>query len=224
MQGSVVNALAIIIGGFAGVFLKGLLQEKMGGAIMNAMALCVFYIGFKGALEGNNILITIISMIVGVIIGELLRLDDRLHRLGAWLENRFPKGEGLIAPGFVAASLLFCVGAMAIVGPLQSGLSGDNETLYIKSLLDGVAAIVLASSLGIGVIFSAFVVLIYEGSIALLAGFIEPFLGAAVISEITCVGYLLIIGLSFNMLKITKLKIMNFVPAVFIPLILSFFI
>ena len=154
-----------------------------------------------------------------------LDLDKRINHLGEWLESKFQKKEGehSIAEGFVTASLLFCVGAMTIVGALQSGLLGDHQMLYTKSLLDFVAAIIFASSLGMGVLFSAAFVLVYQGSIALLAAWVAPLLSDAAIAEMTCVGSVIIIGLGLNMLGISKFKVMNFVPAIFIPIVLCLF-
>jgi len=160
-------------------------------------------------------------MASGAIIGEALDLDSRLDRLGKRLEKAAGgQGDGSIARGFVTASLLFCVGAMSIVGSIQGGLSGNHETIFAKSLIDGIAAIILASTMGIGVIFSALFILVYQGGIALCAGFVAPILTDAIIAEMTCVGSLLIAGLAFNMLGITKLKVMNFVPAIFMPIII----
>ena len=161
--------------------------------------------------------------------GELLDLDRRMRTLGDWVQTkteRLVKGDSgapSISEGFVTASLLFCVGAMAIVGALQDGLTGDHSTLFAKSLLDGISSIVFGASLGLGVSFSAVAVLIYQGLIALLASFLAPLLGDAVIAEMTCVGSLLIVALSLNMLGLTKIKVMNLVPAILLPIVLCLF-
>ena len=194
---------------------------------MKGVGLCVLYIGIDGCLQGSNALITILSAAIGAVIGELLDLDGKVNRLGGWLENRFSHKEGdektSIARGFVSASLLFCVGAMTIVGSLNSGLMGDHQMLYTKSLLDFISSIIFASSLGIGVLFSAAFVLVYQGAITLLAGLVAPFLTEVVIAEMTCIGSVLIIGIGLNMLGITKLKMMNYVPAIFLPILLCLF-
>ena len=217
MTATAVNMLAVIAGGAIGLAIGSRFPKRMG--------LCVLYIGISGLLKGQNQLIIILSMAIGTIIGELLDLDAKLNALGNKLQEKFKKGSGktTIAEGFVSASLLFCVGAMAIVGSLQAGLTGDNHMIYTKSLLDFVAAIIFASSLGIGVLFSSVFVLIYQGSIVLLAQWISPYLGDNVVAEMTCTGSLLIIALSLNMLGMTKLKVMNYVPAVFLPIILCLF-
>ena len=221
MLGTIVNCITVIIGSLVGVLCKKGISQRFSNAIMQGLGLCVLYIGISGTLEGQNVLVAILSMASGAIIGEALDLDSRLDRLGKRLEKATGgQGDGSIARGFVAASLLFCVGAMSIVGSIQGGLSGNHETIFAKSLIDGIAAIVLASTMGIGVIFSALFILVYQGGIALCAGFVAPILTDAIIAEMTCVGSLLIAGLAFNMLGITKLKVMNFVPAIFMPIII----
>lgn len=225
MLGTIVNVLAIIAGCVTGLLFKKGIPEKMGNSIMYGMALCVMYIGISGAFKSENVLISIISIAIGAIIGELIDIDKYVSKLGQKLENKFAKGSNSgIAKGFVTSSLLYCVGAMAIVGALQSGLTGNHETLFAKSLIDAITAVVLSASMGIGVIFSAAAVFIYQGTITLLSGVIAPLLTGTVINEMTCIGSLLIVGLSLNMLKITNLKIMNYIPAVFIPIILCLFI
>lgn len=228
MLGTIVNTIAVIIGASIGLLLKKGLPEKMADTLMKGLGLCTLFLGISGSLKGENSLILIISVVIGTVIGELLDLEGRVNGLGKWVEKRFQNkksqdGKTSVAEGFVTASLLFCVGAMAIVGSLQSGLQGNHEMLYNKSTLDFVAAIIFASSLGIGVIFSAAFVFVYQGTITLLAQWIAPFLTDTVVNEMTCVGSVIIIGLAFNMLGITKLRVMNYVPAIFIPIILCMF-
>lgn len=225
MLGTLVNFGAIVIGGILGLLLKGGIPERLSKTIMNGLALCVLYIGISGTLKGDNPLLIIISIAVGALIGELIDIDNSLSKFGVFIEEKFNKmtKNSPIAEGFVTSSLLFCVGAMAIVGSLQSGLEGNHTVLFNKSILDGISSIVFASSLGIGVIFSAFAVLIYQGAITLLATLIQGILTTTVINSMTAVGSLLIIGLSFNMLGITKIKVANLLPAIIIPMIYSFF-
>lgn len=242
LTGTIINALAVLAGSMAGLLLKWLaahfssclpagsaaLGQRLQSIIMNGVALCVLYIGVSGSLKGSNTLTAILSMVAGAITGELLDLDRRMSALGDWVQRktaRLTGGEGgaSVSEGFVTASLLFCVGAMSIVGALENGLTGNYETLQAKSLLDGVSSIVFASSLGVGVAFSAAALLLYQGSISLLASVLSPFLGDAVIAEMTCVGSLLIVALSLNMLGLTKIKVMNLVPAIFFPILLCTF-
>ena len=225
LTGVIINVAAIIIGSAAGLLLKKGIPDSMGDSVMKAMALCVLYIGISGSLDGENVLIAIISMALGTVIGEALSLQERLEKLGALIQAKCrPSPNGVsVAEGFVSASLLFCIGAMAIVGSLQSGLSLDHSTLTAKALIDGIAAVVLASSLGIGVVFSAFLCLLYEGTITVCARFIGPYLTTSVINEMTCVGSLLIIGISINMMFKNKIRVMNSIPAVFLPILLCRF-
>ena len=239
LTGTLVNAAAILVGSLLGMLLtwlaghfstllpagSTLLAERLKTIIMQGVALCVMYLGISGCLEGNNSLIAILSMVLGALIGELLDLDKRMRSLGDWVQKRTEHlvtngGQASISEGFDTASLLFCVGAMAIVGALQDGLTGDHSTLFAKSLLDGISSIVFGASLGLGVAFSAVAILLYQGSISLMASFLQPYLGDAVIAEMTCVGSLLIVALSLNMLGLTKIKVMNLVPAIFLPILL----
>ena len=226
LLGSLVNMLAIFAGCFVGVTLGRFIPERFNSAIEKGIALCVFYIGLDGVLAGSDTLVAILSMVLGVILGELLDLDGRIHALGDWVERRFAKKQSKtsISEGFVNASLLFCVGAMAIMGALDSGLTGDHSTLYAKALLDGIISVVYASTLGIGVALSAIPIFLYQGAIALGASFLAPYLTEAVILEMKCVGSILILGLSLNMLGLTKIKVMNYVPAVFLPILLCRFL
>ena len=225
MLGTIVNALAVIAGTFIGLLLKKGLPEKISDVVMKGVALCVLYIGISSSLSGTNALIAILSIVVGAVIGSLLDIDRRLNSLGELAERKLSKGDGKtsIAEGFVSASLLFCVGSMAIVGSIQSGLTGNHEMIYTKSMLDGISAIIFASTLGVGVFLSAAAVLVYQGIIVLCAQWVQPFLSDYVVAEMTCVGGLLIIALALNMLGVTKLKTANYLPAVFIPIILCMF-
>ncbi len=227
LLGASVNAIAIIAGAFVGIVLKKGLSEKMADTLMKGLGLCTLFIGISGSLKGENTLILILSMIIGTLVGEGIDLELRLQNLGNRIQAKFSKGkkaQSTLAEGFVSASLLFCVGAMAIVGSLQSGLAGDHSILYNKSILDFVAAIIYASTLGIGVALSAVAVFLYQGAITLLAGVLSPLLTETVVNEVTCVGSVIIIGLALNMLGITKLKVMNYVPAIFVPIVLCLFI
>lgn len=225
--GTVFNAVLVIIGACIGLMLKKGLSDTMADTVMKGLGLCTLFLGISGSLVGENSMILIISMVVGTLIGQGIDLEDKIQKLGELVERKFgSKKEGQktsIAEGFVTSSLLFCVGAMSIVGALQSGLSLDHAVQMNKSMLDFVAAIIFASSLGVGVLFSAAFVFVYQGSITLLAEWVAPLLTETVIHEMSCVGSVIIIGLALNMLGITKLKVMNYVPAIFIPIILCMF-
>ena len=174
------------------------------------------------ALEGNNTIITIVSMAVGALIGELINIDKWLNKLGETIQKKLDKGNGKesrIAEGFVNASLLFCVGAMSIVGALQAGLAGNYDTIYAKTVLDGVSSIIFSASMGIGVIFSSVTVLLYQGGITLCASFLSGILSQAVIAEMTAVGSLMIVGLGLNLLEVTDIKIANLLPGILVPVV-----
>jgi len=225
MLGVLVNSLAIVVGGLIGLLFKKAIPEKLSKAIMTGLALCIIYIGISGSLKGQQTLLAVISVVVGAIIGTLIDIDAKLNKLGDWASRHIKSKDGnnSFAEGFVTASLLVCVGAMAIVGSLNAGLLGDNETLFTKSLLDFVSCTMFAASLGAGVIFSAVILFVYQGAIVMLSSLLQPILTDAAIAEITCVGSLLILGLGLNMLGLTKIKVANFLPAVIIAPILCYF-
>ena len=225
MLGTIVNCITILLGCLIGFIAKGKIPERIGNTIMNGLALCTIYIGISGVLQGNDTLQIIICIAVGALIGEIIDLDKRLEKLGDILEKKVNKkgDKGSIAEGFIASSLLFCVGAMAIVGALESGLKSEHSTLFAKSILDGISSIIFTSTLGIGVIFSVFTVFIYQGGITLCAGVLSGFLSEVVITNMSAVGGILILGLGLNMLKVTKIKIANLLPAIFIPIIFGLF-
>ena len=225
MIGVLVNTIAVVIGSTIGLLARKLIPSHWSDFIMKGLALCTIYIGIDGALNGENTLVTILSMAIGAVIGVAADLDKHLNHFAEKLEQRFKKpGDTVsIAEGFVTASLLFCVGALTIVGALQAGLTGNNDMLFTKSILDFVSSLVFSASLGIGVLLAAVFVLVFEGAIVLLAQAAEPFLSDYVIGEMTCVGSILIVALGMNMLGVTKLKIMNYLPAIFVPILLCLF-
>ena len=226
MLGTIVNSLAIIGGCLVGLIVKERLTEKISSTIMHGLALCILYIGISGVLKGQDTLQIIICMAIGALVGEIVDFDKKLNDLGDMIENKINGKKNhnsnekiSIAEGFVTSSLLFCVGAMAVVGSLESGLRGEHTTLFAKSILDGVSSIIFASSLGVGVMLSSVAILIYQGSITILAGCLSTILTEAVISNMSAVGSLLIVGLGFNMLGVTKIKVANLLPAIFIPIV-----
>lgn len=225
MLGTIVNFFTIFVGGIIGVLLKGGLPKRFTDTIMSGVALCVIYIGVSGTLKGENMLLIVISIAIGSLLGESVNIDEKLILLGNFIENKaknFSKDTS-ISLGFVTASLLFCVGAMAVVGSLESGLLGKYDILFTKSILDGVTALILSSTLGIGVILSAFSVLVYQGLITLAASLLQNILTTPIVNEMSAVGSLLIIGIGLNMLGITKIKVANMLPAIFIPIIYGLF-
>jgi uncharacterized protein len=218
MMGTIVNVLTIIIGGLIGLALKEGLPKRFSDTIMHGLALCIVFIGIEGTFKSSNILLTILSIAIGAVLGELMDIDKLLKKFGDSLEQRFKNSKSKISEGFVAASLLYCVGSMAIVGSLESGLTGNHQTLFVKSLLDGVSSIVFASTLGFGVLLSSITVFLYQGAITMGSTFLKQLLDPAV-KDMTAVGSLLIMGLGLNMLGVTKIKVANLLPAVIIPII-----
>ena len=223
LWGSVVNAIAIISGALLGSAVR--LPERMGQTIMQALGLAVLIIGVSMGLESNNILIPIASLVIGSIVGDRLDIEGGIERFGEIMHqmggNKVKTGATDFVQGFLTATLVYCVGAMAVIGSLNSGLTGDHQVLYAKAMLDGVTAIFFSTSLGIGVAFSAIPVLVYQGGISLLATFVAPLLSDPVIQELTATGGILILGIGLNMLGLTKLKLGNMLPAILVAIVLT---
>lgn len=219
-MGTVVNAAAILAGAALGLVLRQGLPDRWQETIMHAIGLSVTVIGIQMAMKTNNIIIVIISLVAGAIIGEYFDIDTALNRFGSWIGGKLTKGDeknsaaAIIGQGFVATSLIYCVGAMAIVGSIQEGLTGDASTLYAKSILDGITAIIFAANMGVGVALSALSVAIYQGTITLLAGSMEAIMSPALLAELTATGGILIIAIGLNMLKLVQIRIANMLPAI----------
>lgn len=218
MIAQVVNALAIAVGALVGNKLRGGISERFRSILMQAMALAVMLIGIAGAVKTTDALIVVISLAIGALVGEGVNIEKRLEQVGDALKRRVKGAEASFTQGFVSASLIFCVGAMAIVGSLDAGLRGEYSTILTKSLIDGITATMLASTLGLGVIFSAVAVFVYQGAITLLAGLLQPLLTEAIITEMSAVGGLLIFAIGLNMQGITKIRVGNLLPAILVPL------
>lgn len=218
MLGVIINTVAVIAGALVGLIFKKGIPQKVSSAVMVGIGLCVVYIGIDGMLCETNPLTAVVSIVVGTVIGTLLDIDSKLERLAGFVSRKVGQKDNSssFTEGFVSASLLFCVGAMAIMGSIQSGLSGDHTTLITKSILDLISSIMFASTLGVGVAFSAIPVFIYQGAITLCAVFLEPVLTGGAVNSITCVGSIIIMGLGLNLTGVSKFKIANFIPAVFI--------
>lgn len=230
-MGTLVNTGAVIAGGIAGTLLRSGIPEKYKKTVMQAIGLSVMFIGISGTIKemlviaaGNKldrqfIMLMIFSLVIGGLAGEFLKIEKRLENIGVWFQSKIPARGGAFAEGFVTASLVYCVGAMAIVGSLEDGLSGNPSTLYAKAILDGVSAVVFAATMGIGVAFSAIPVLAYQGAITLLAGVVKPWLNDMVISQMSLVGGILIFAIGINLLELKKINVGNLLPAVFIPVL-----
>lgn len=223
LQGTAVNSVAIVAGAFVGLKAGHLLPERVRSTIMAGLGLAVLLIGLQLALKSQELMIVIGSLIGGGVVGEALGIEARLEAFGNWLGGRF-KGSGKVAEGFVTASLLYCVGAMAIMGALQDGLGSRPDILYAKSALDGIASVALASTLGVGVLFSALPLFLYQGAITLGASFAQQILTPNVVQEMNAVGGLLIVAISLDMLGLKRVPVGNLLPAVFLapPLVMLF--
>jgi uncharacterized membrane protein YqgA involved in biofilm formation len=217
--GTIVNALAIVGGSIIGLFFGGRIPEKYNDTVMKSMGLAIILLGLLGGfkVQDQDVLLVIFSLAIGSLIGEYLGIEDKLEDLGKWVEKKAGKSEGGIAKGFVAASLLYCVGSMAIVGSLESGLVGNHQTLYTKAVLDGITSIAFTSTMGIGVMLSAVAVFVYQGLITLTASFMKVFLIDEVIRQMSVVGGLLILAIGLNMIEVKRLKVGNMLPGIFIP-------
>jgi uncharacterized membrane protein YqgA involved in biofilm formation len=222
MLGVIINSVAVAIGSLIGLIFKSKISEKISKPVMVGLGVCVLYIGISGSLEGENVLIAISSIVLGVIVGTILKIDDSINKVATKIENKFKKEDNTesISEGLVTATLLFCIGAMTITGSIQSGLTGDNSILITKSILDFVSSIMLAASLGKGVILSSISLFISQGLLVLLSSIIAPYINDTVINDITCVGSLIIILIGTNLMGITKIKVADFLPAIlFSPVI-----
>ena len=222
LAGVLINAAAVVAGGVLGTLGGRFMPEKMKQTVLAATGLVSIGIGISGAIGSSNQLIPILSLVTGSVIGELLHIEDGVTRAGDWLQKRFGK-SGSITEGFVTGSLVFAVGAMAVMGSLESGLKNDHTILMTKSVIDMAGSVAFAGSLGIGVAFSALSILVLEGTVTLLASLLTGVLTDAVITEISVTGSLIIIGVGLNVLGLTKLRIMNMTPALLLPILLCRF-
>lgn len=219
-----INALCIATGAVIGLFLKKGIPEKIKDTLIKAMGLCVFYIGISLVLKGENTLLIIISIAIGTVIGELIDLDAKVNKLGVYLQSRFRKDEkSKFAEGFVTASILFCAGAMGVIGSLDAGLTGNGDTLIAKGIIDGIISAIFAATMGIGVAFSSVIVFLYQGIFILLATVISSYISDPVVASVSSIGGITILGIAINLVLDKNIRVANITPAVFIPMILSIF-
>ncbi|MEK4145864.1 MULTISPECIES: DUF554 domain-containing protein [Robertmurraya] len=221
LLGTIVNGLLIIVGSLLGKLLHRI-PEGMKGTVMHGIGLAVVVLGLQMGFKSENFLIVILSLVFGAVIGEYCKLEDKLNQLGAWLETKIGKGngQGSISEGFVTATLIFVIGAMAIIGSLDSGIRGDHDVLLTKAIIDGFTALILTTTLGIGVIFSAIPVMLYEGAIASFATQIDRFIPQALmdsfIVEMTATGGVMIFAIGLNLLGLIKIRVANLLPGIIV--------
>lgn len=220
MIAAVVNGLVVVLCGLIGLALGGRLKDTHVQTVVAGLGICTMVIGITGAIGTSNILIVILSLVFGTILGELLKIEQRLDSLGEWLKAHVArKGGGRFTEGFVTASLLFCVGSMAIMGSFDAGIRGDYTTIFAKTAMDGVMAVTFAATMGVGVLFSGATILIYQGALTLLAGVVEPWLTVEMITEISAVGGILLLATGMNILGLTqqRIRVGNMLPAMIFP-------
>lgn len=228
MTGTIINSVVVLATGFLGCFIKKAIPEHIEKPVMDMIGLSVSLIallGFfstaltieDGVIKSNGEIMMLVCLALGVAIGEMLRIDDRINAFGKKIEDR--AGVDGFAKGFVTASLMFCVGAMAIFGALKDGISGDSSVLLVKSMIDAITSFILSTSLGIGVAFAGVSVFVYQGAIAMLATYIQPFMTDAMMMNICTVGYAIVLAIGTNMLGLTKIKLANTLPAMVLAVI-----
>lgn len=224
--GALVNGVATVVGGVLGLLFKRHVSQALGDFLMSGLGLCVALVAIQGMVEGGDVIVTVLSIVIGGIVGFAIDIDGWIHRFGDWVQGKIDKAFkgstalGNFSDGFISASLFICVGAMAVLGSLQSGLQLDHSTLYAKALIDLVVVMVMAAMMGVGVPFSGLCVFAYEAVLSLGASLLAPLLTEAVIAEMVCAGSLLLLVIGLNMLKITDIKVANFLPAAFLPILI----
>lgn len=224
MIGTVVNSIAVIIGSLIGFFIKGRLKPRYREILTDVLGLAVIFTGASSALggmlsKGAEPILYIVSLVIGCVIGEFFDIEGKLNHVGDMIQSKIGSKGGNVSQGFVTASLTFCIGTMAIMGSIESGMMGDHTILFTKSVIDGVTSIVYASTLGIGVMFSAAAVFLYQGTLTILASLVQSYITNDMIREISIVGGILIAAIGVNMLEIKKFKVGNMLPAILIPVI-----
>ncbi len=228
MIGTIINSLAVFLTGIFGCLIKKAIPKNIEQPVMNMVGISVMLIALQGffstsftiengKIKSNGEIMMLVCLAVGVVIGELLKIDDKLGKFGERIEKK--AGIDGFAKGFINASLLFCIGAMAIFGAIKDGISGDSSVLIVKSMIDGITAFILSASLGIGVAFAGVSIFIYQGTISLLAAFIQPYMTDAMMMNICIVGYAIVFAIGTNMLGITKIKLANTLPAMLITVL-----
>lgn len=222
MTGTIINAAAIVLAGLLGLLFRKGIPESMSRTMQDGLGLLIIVIGLQYGLKAESLAVVGISLALGAVIGEWRNWEARLEQAGMWLQKKVGGGESQFVKGFVSATLVFCVGAMAVVGALEDGLTHNYEILLVKSMLDGIFSMIFAASMGVGVLFSAIPVLLYQGAISLGAGFLEPLLTDPILNNVSALGGVLIAGIGTNILGITRIRVANLLPGVFIiPFIMA---
>ena len=222
-MGTLINAVAIIVGGALGLLFRKRFPERMTQTVLHVMGLFTLLVGVRMAIQGEELIMVLISLALGAMLGEWMNIEDRLERFGLWLETRLHLTEQSPAKGFINASLLFCVGSMAIVGSITEGLNGDRSILVTKAIMDGILSIAFAAGMGVGVLGSALPILLYQGSLTLLASKLQAFFTPPMIGELTSVGGVIVMGIGVNILGLKKVRVGNVIPALVIIILILYF-
>ncbi|MEM3715916.1 MAG: DUF554 domain-containing protein [Candidatus Bathyarchaeia archaeon] len=222
MQGTLVNAVSVVIGSLIGIFLRGRFPERIKSIVFQGIGLVTLFIGFQMALKTGNLIVLFFSMLIGAVIGEFLNIEGRIEGFGNLVKSKFSSGEDKFVEGFITAFLIFCMGSMTIVGSIEDGLNGNPSILYAKSMLDGFASISLASVLGVGVLFSAIPLLLYQGGITMLASLSKAFFTEAVVNELSAAGGIILIGLGINLLEIRRIRVANLLPSLVVSAAITY--
>lgn len=220
----IVNTITVLLGSAIGILFRNKIKESYTKTIISALALVTFVIGISSAVGSNDILCVIVCMAFGTLVGELLKLDDRINSAGDVLKRKVLRGKAegsRFTEGFVSSCILFCVGSMTIMGSLEAGINGDNSIIFAKSALDFVSSMMFGAAMGVGVSFAALFVLVFQGALTLLATVVAPFLSQLVITEMSAAGGAILIGMGFNMLELSdkRIKVANMLPAIFLPIV-----
>ncbi len=223
MIGTIINSISIIAGCLIGLTLKGHFPKRIGIILFQGIGLTTFMLGTQMAVQGKEILFIILSLVIGGIIGETIDIEEKLDHLGSRIKRLFKqqKGKERFTEGFITASLLYCVGSMAVMGAIEEGINGNPAILLAKSALDGISSVIFSASLGIGVLFSAIPVFLYQGIITQVAHLAKNWISESMINEMTSVGGILIIGLALGILEIKKVKVANLLPSLIIILLIT---
>jgi len=221
-MGTIINAMAILIGGALGLLFRKRFPERIAQTTLQVLGLFTLVIGLSMAIQGSALILVLVSLAAGAILGEWINIEGRLERLGVWLEKKLHITEGSPAKGFIYASLLFCVGSMAIVGSITDGLKGDHSILITKAMMDGIISIPFAAGMGYGVLGSSVPVLIYQGSLTLLAWKLQSIFAPEIVRELTSVGGVIVMGIGINILGLKKIRVGNWIPALVLIVVILY--
>jgi uncharacterized protein len=219
-MGTIINVITILIGGAIGLLFRKRFPERISETALQIMGLFTLLIGISMALQGQEMILVLISLALGAMIGEWINIEKRLDKFGDWIEKRLKIKEGSPAKGFIYASLVFCVGSMAIVGSITDGVKGDSSILVTKAMMDGIISIPFAAGMGFGVLGSAIPILLYQGGLTILARLLQPIFNPTVVRELTSVGGVIVMGIGINILGLKKIRVGNFLPALVLIVII----